>query len=116
MTIALYMDHHVPSAITEGLRQRGVEVLTAWSDGYADAEGERILERAGTLDRLVYTNDDDFLAIAHRWLLERRNFAGLAYAHPQGVSVRQAIDSLELIAKASDAHESRNVIYYLPFS
>lgn len=27
--IALYMDHHVPRAITEGLRLRGVDVITA---------------------------------------------------------------------------------------
>ncbi len=27
--IRLYMDHHVPVAITRGLRRRGVDVLTA---------------------------------------------------------------------------------------
>ena len=33
MAIALYMDHHVPRAITMGLRLRGVDVLTAYEDG-----------------------------------------------------------------------------------
>src|SRR5438876_4905474 len=33
MPIAFYMDHHVPGAITLGLRLRGVEVLTAYEDG-----------------------------------------------------------------------------------
>jgi len=32
MAIKLYMDHHVPRAITEGLRLRGVDVLTAEDD------------------------------------------------------------------------------------
>ena len=32
MAIALYMDHHVPRAITHGLRLRGVDVLTAFED------------------------------------------------------------------------------------
>jgi hypothetical protein len=30
MPIALYLDHHVPRAITLGLRLRGVEVITAY--------------------------------------------------------------------------------------
>ncbi len=29
MALKLYMDHHVPRAITNGLRMRGVDVLTA---------------------------------------------------------------------------------------
>ena len=33
MGIALYMDVHVPKAITVGLRLRGVEVVTAQDDG-----------------------------------------------------------------------------------
>ena len=114
MSIGLYMDHHVRSAITRGLRQRGVDVLTTDEDGSAEADDEFILTRAMELGRLIYTNDHDFLAIGHEWLAIGRDFAGLAYAHPMRLSVRQAIDSLEIIAKASDASDSRNVIYYLP--
>ena len=33
MPIAFYMDHHVPHAITLGLRLRGVDVITAYEDG-----------------------------------------------------------------------------------
>ncbi|MEI7820217.1 MAG: hypothetical protein WCK55_04805 [Verrucomicrobiota bacterium] len=35
MSLALYMDGHVPAAITCGLRRRSVEVLTAQEDGTA---------------------------------------------------------------------------------
>ena len=35
MSLALYMDVHVPAAITRGLRRRSVEVLTAQEDGTA---------------------------------------------------------------------------------
>jgi len=109
------MDHHVPSAITRGLRQRGVDVLTAGDDGRAEADDDSLLERATESGRLVYTNDDDFLAIAKRWLATGRDFAGLAYAHPLRITMHQAIECLEVIAKASDPSDSRNVIYYLPF-
>jgi len=30
MAITLYMNHHVPRAITVGLRLRGVDVMTAY--------------------------------------------------------------------------------------
>jgi hypothetical protein len=109
------MDHHVPAAITAGLRQRRVNVLTAWEDGRAEADDESILARATALGRLVYTNDDDFLSISHRWLRVGRDFAGLAYAHPLSIAIGEAIEQLELIAKAADPPDVRNTIYYLPF-
>ncbi len=33
MSLSLYMDENVPIAITEGLRMRGVDVLTVQEDG-----------------------------------------------------------------------------------
>jgi hypothetical protein len=35
LSVRLYMDVQVPRAITEGLRVRGVDVLTAQDDGAA---------------------------------------------------------------------------------
>lgn len=46
MPLALYMDHHVPQAITLGLRLRGVEVLTAYEDGTHEIEDADLLNRA----------------------------------------------------------------------
>lgn len=36
--LALYMHHHVPRAITEGLRLRGIDVITAYEDGASDMD------------------------------------------------------------------------------
>jgi hypothetical protein len=33
MALAFYMDHNVPSSITNGLRVRGVDAITAYEDG-----------------------------------------------------------------------------------
>jgi hypothetical protein len=49
MALALYMDHHVPRAITVGLRVRGVEVLTAEEDGAKAFDDPALLDRAGAL-------------------------------------------------------------------
>ena len=32
VSLKLYMDEHVPTAITEGLRQRGIDVFTVQED------------------------------------------------------------------------------------
>ena len=46
MISKLYMDEHVPSAITEGLRRRGVDVLTAQEDGRTGEDDPELLDRA----------------------------------------------------------------------
>ena len=39
----LYMDVHIPAAITEGLRRRGIDVLTSQDDGTREAADEVLL-------------------------------------------------------------------------
>ena len=44
MTVALYMDENVHGGITNGLRLRGVDIVTAQEDGHsgaADCEDHR---------------------------------------------------------------------------
>jgi hypothetical protein len=109
------MDHHVPAAVTDGLRRRAVDVLTAFEDGAADWDDEQILERARILGRVVYTQDDDFLAIAHEWLLSSREFAGVVYAAQLGITIGQAVRDLELIAGAFEPQEIANRIEFIPY-
>ena len=58
------MDHHVPRAITTGLRLRGVDVLTAYEDGASELPDPALLDRASELGRVLFTQDDDLLAEA----------------------------------------------------
>jgi len=61
MAVSLYMDQHVPKAITTALRLRGVDVLTAYEDGTDQLDDERVLQRAHELKRALFTQDDDLL-------------------------------------------------------
>lgn len=54
------MDEHVPRAITEGVRRRGVDVLTVQADDAGGSDDVVVLDRAMVLSRVVVTNDDDF--------------------------------------------------------
>ena len=60
------MDVHVPMAITESLRRRGVDVLTAQEDGAERFEDPPLLDRAGERGRILFTRDEDFLDEASR--------------------------------------------------
>lgn len=116
MTLSLYMDHHVPSTVTAGLRQRGVDVLTATEDGADSLDDEALLLRATNRGRVLYSQDQDLLAIAHAWLKAGRDFAGVAYAHQLAISVGQAVRDLEVLAKALDPADMQNRVEYLPYS
>src|SRR5262249_54059607 len=116
VSVPLYMDQHIPAAITKGLRRRGVEVLTAFEDGASAWDDEPLLERAAQLGRVLFTMDADFLVLAPEWGRAGREFAGLAYARPSYITIGQAIDDLELIARVYDPDDMRNRIEYLPFS
>jgi hypothetical protein len=46
MSVGLYMNVHIRRQITEGLRQRGVDVLTAQEDGTTRLSDSELLDRA----------------------------------------------------------------------
>jgi hypothetical protein len=114
VSLPLYFDHHVHSAIRDGLRLRGIDVLTTTEDATELWEDELILQRANELGRIVFTQDTDFLRIAHEWADAVRDFAGLVYGHQLQVTIGQAIADLELIAAVMTAEEMRNRVEYLP--
>lgn len=115
MSVKLYMDVHVKRAVIDGLRLRGVDVLTAQEDGTTTLEDEQLLDRATGLGRVLFTQDEDFLAEAQRRQLGGGMFAGLAYAHQTRATAGQLVNDLELLAKASDPADMLNRVEHLPF-
>ena len=114
MSLRLYMDHNVHAGITQGLRNRGVDCLTAAEDFMAAAEDEEILVRATALGRVVFSEDVDFLALASQWLASGRPFAGVIFASQMGITIGQAISDLELFAKVLDSEDMRNQLERIP--
>lgn len=115
MAVALYLDVHVPSAIAVQLRRRGIEVLTAFEDGWHTRPDEELLERACELQRVLFTQDIRFRALAEDWQRDNRPFAGLVFGHQLRGTIGQYVADLELIAKASELTEWDNRVEQLPF-
>lgn len=64
MSLSIYMNVHVPQAITRGLRRRGVDVLTAQEDGTTELRDPELVDRASALGRILFTRDQDLLGEA----------------------------------------------------
>lgn len=114
MSIALYMDENIHRGITDGLRIRDVNVLTVQEDGRIGFKDPAILDRATELQRVLFTQDDDFLIEATLRQQKKINFVGIVYAHKLRVSVGDCIRELEIIAKAASYEELESRIQYLP--
>ena len=108
------MDVHVKRAVIDGLRLRGVDVLTAQEDGAAQHEDPALLDRATELGRVLFSQDDDLLREANKRQRSGEHFTGVIYAHQLNITVGNSINELELIAKATDLDEWFNNTVHLP--
>lgn len=114
MAVRFLMDQHVRRAVTEGLRSRGVDVVTAFEDSSHELPDSELLDRATDLQRVLFSQDDDLLAEAQRRQLEGIGFAGVVYGHQLKVSIGTCIRDLELIAKVCEPEELANRVEFLP--
>ena len=71
-----YADECVTKAVIRGLQQRGADVLTVAEAGMLGATDEEHLAFAFAQERVIFTQDDDFLRL-HAAGVEH---AGIVYA------------------------------------
>lgn len=114
MSLSYYMDVHVPQGITDALRTRGIQVLTAQDDHHAKADDPVVLQRATALGRVLFTRDRDFLQIGAAWQQEGRAFSGVIYAHQLRVTIGRCVQDLALMAEAANPADMASQIEHLP--
>lgn len=108
------MDVHVRRAVTEGLRLREIDVITAQEDQASEFRDPDLWDRATVLGRVLITQDEDLLSEAEHRQRSEQSFAGLIYAHQLNIGIGEFIADLELIAHASEPAEWVNRVEYLP--
>jgi predicted nuclease of predicted toxin-antitoxin system len=106
--VRFYTDEHVAKAVIQGLRQRGVDVLTAPEAGMLGATDEDHLRRARADGRVVFTQDDDFLRL-HAAGAEH---AGIVYTHVE-MPVGEIIRGLMLIHELLDPEAMERHVEFL---
>jgi len=114
MSLAFYMDVHIPAAVTRGLRLREVDVVTAQEDGHQQADDSMLLDRATELGRILVSQDDDLLAEAVLRQRQNRPFTGVIYGHQLEVTIGRLVADLDLISKAGTPEDLAGRVEYLP--
>ncbi|HVT57244.1 MAG TPA: DUF5615 family PIN-like protein [Thermoanaerobaculia bacterium] len=114
MSIALYLDEHVPLAVAHGLRLRGVDVLTVQDDDRRGIADHLLLDRATELGRALFSQDEDLLAEAKRRQMAGIPFSGVIYAHQLRVTIGNCVTELHLIAETMESYDLASRVEYLP--
>lgn len=89
-------------------------MLTAQEDGRRRLPDVALLDRATTLGRILFTQDDDLLREAAERQRHGVVFAGVIYGHQLKVTIGQCIRDLELIATVNEPEDCANRVAYLP--
>lgn len=88
-----HLDEHVASAVAEGLRRRGVDVSTTAEVGLLHAADKQHVAHALEEDRVIFTQDVDFLRIA----ATGQPHAGIVYCPQEKRSIGEIIRFLTLM-------------------
>jgi hypothetical protein len=91
-----------------------LDVVTAQEDQRGKVHDDELLDRVRELNRLLFTQDEDFLVLASDWQQTNRPVGGVAFGIRQHL-VGRYVNDLELIAKATDLREWENAIIFPPF-
>ncbi len=89
-------------------------MLTAQRDNSSQLPDPALLDRAGSLGRVLVSQDEDLLQEAARRQREGIAFSGVVYAHQLRVTIGQMVADLELMARAYEPGDLLNRVEYLP--
>ena len=106
--VRYYTDEHSAYAVAEGLKRRGVDVLTTYAADMLGASDEEQLARAIKEERTIFTQDTDFLKMH----AVGKEHYGIVYA-PQGKSIGEIVRGLMLIYEVLDKEDIKNQIEFL---
>ena len=104
-----YLDEHIPKGVVEGLRRRGVDVLTVQEAGRSGESDEKQLAFAAREGRALITFDDDFLRLDATGIPH----AGIIFSQTGRHTVGELIESLMLIANVIEPNEMKNHIEFV---
>jgi hypothetical protein len=113
MPAALYMDVHVPMAITRALRRKGFDILTAQQDSTTRLSDPALLDRASALGRMLFSQDEDFLAEVVQRQRAGQQHATVIYAH-QFQPIGRCVFDLEIILEAATREDTCNHLLRIP--
>ena len=108
-TIRFHLDENCPRALADGLRRRGIDVTTTPEAGLLEATDEEQTAYALREGRVIFTQDEDFLAIQ----ASGTPHAGIAYCKKDTRSIGDMIRGLALLWEIYEPAEMVGMLEYL---
>ena len=108
-TIRFHLDEHVANVVAGGLRRFGIDVTTTHEAGLRGATDPAQLAYANAEGRVIFTEDNDFLVLAHLGL----EHPGIVYCQQNTRSIGEIISGLELVWELCEPEVMRNRVEFI---
>lgn len=107
--LRFYLDENMDPEISEQLRRRGIDVLTARDVSLLEVSDDVQLRFAASHDRVLCTKDSGFADPAN-WVAEHD---GIAYFPDSSMSIGYAVNALLELHRNETAESMENRLIYL---
>jgi len=107
--LRFHLDEHVHPAIAEALRRRDIDITSTAEAGLLGTDDPAHIAYVWRETRVIVTHDDDFL----RWHTRGIPHAGIAYCHPQKLSMSQIVENLVLMHAVLTQEEMIGQVQFL---
>jgi predicted nuclease of predicted toxin-antitoxin system len=108
-TIRYHLDEHCPHAVAVGLRRLGIDVTTTTDAALLRSPDEQHIAFALAERRVIFSQDEDFLALAARGTPH----AGIVYCRQQIRSIGEIIATLTLLWEVYEPEEIAGRVEYI---
>jgi hypothetical protein len=111
-TLRFYLDEniHRMHAVANGLRRRGIDVMTVIDSKLRGPPDHVQFAFAQSVGRVIFTlHDEDYLALA----ANARTHAGIGFCYQGHRTIRQMIQGLELIWEVLDVKDMQNHVEFI---
>lgn len=109
MPVSFHLDEHIPPALADALRSRGIDLITTTDAGLTGKSDQEHLDFAAKAGRVVITQDVDFL----RLHAEGTVHSGIAFWRQQTRTLGDVLRRLLLIHAVMSPDEMKNTVEYL---
>jgi predicted nuclease of predicted toxin-antitoxin system len=107
--IRFHLDQHITRKIAAALRKRGIDVTTTVEAGLEGAEDSAHIAYALSNNRVIFTNDPDFLRLDAAGVPH----AGIAFCHQGARTIGQIVQYLALMHECYTGEEMHSRVEYI---
>ena len=108
LSIKYFTDEHISKSVIDGLRLRGVDVLSIPEAGMTGSSDNEVLSKARATKRIIVTRDADFLKLHSLG----KSHHGIVFI-PKEISVGEIISGLMLIYQILEYSDMENHVEFL---